>query len=187
MEKIDLRIQKTKKNIYESFLQLLQKDAFENIKVSEICEKALINRSTFYAHFEDKYCLLDSFIKDLKIELRLTLEKNENITSSKEYYMKLIELLLEHIESSKEIYGAVMLNNRNSVAMDMIYDTLKEDIKKRIENEKMEGQKIPASFVSDFYLGAIFNIGMEWIRTNKTYTKEEILKYLDTLIPASTF
>jgi len=80
-----------------------------------------------------------------------------------------------------------MLNNRNSVAMDMIYDTLKEDIKKRIENEKMEGQKIPASFVSDFYLGAIFNIGMEWIRTNKTYTKEEILKYLDTLIPASTF
>lgn len=182
-KKLDLRIQKTKKNIYESFLHLLERNAFENIKVSEICEKAMINRSTFYAHFEDKYCLLDSFIKDLKVELKRVLDTNENFTSSKEYYMRLIELLLSHIEESKSIYIAVMMNNRNSVAMDMIYDTLKEDVQKRIEEEKNESMPVPAEFVSDFYLGALFHIGIEWIRSNRNYTKEEVLHYLDLLIP----
>ena len=35
---------------------------FEEIKVSDICKKALINISTFYSHYNDKYELLLNFI-----------------------------------------------------------------------------------------------------------------------------
>lgn len=181
-KKLDLRIQKTKKNIYESFIYLLKEKTFENIKVSEICEKSLINRSTFYAHFEDKYMLLDSFIKDFKNSLKSLLETNKNYTNSKEYYLKLIDLLLCHMESEKEIYRAIMQNNRNSISMDMIYDTLKEDIEKRLEEENGSLKEIPTSFIANFYLGAIFNIGIEWLQKKNTYKKEEILKYLDLLL-----
>ena len=41
---------------------------FEEIKVSDICKKALINRSTFYSHYNDKYELLVDFINVLKEE-----------------------------------------------------------------------------------------------------------------------
>ena len=182
MEKqIDLRIQKTKKNIYESFVKLLEFHSFETIKVSEICEKAMINRSTFYVHCEDKYALLDSFIKDLKQELKSILDTNEDFSNIKEYYMRLLELLLEHIESKKDIYMEIMIHNRNSVAMDMIYDTLAEDVASKITKHQLNSS-VPASFLSTFYLGAIFNIGMEWIRSGKYFSKEEILKYLDVLI-----
>ena len=66
---MDLRVVKTKKNLYESLLFLMGERSFEEIKVSEICEKAIINRSTFYAHFEDKYALLSTLILDLKNEV----------------------------------------------------------------------------------------------------------------------
>ncbi len=181
-EKIDLRVQKTKKNIYESFVRLLEVKPFENIRVAEICEKSMINRSTFYAHFDDKYMLLDSFAKDLKKGLKGALDQNQHYTNSKEYFLRLLELLLLHIESEKDIYRAVMQNNRNSIAMDMIYDALKEDIEKRLKKEQDFDKGIPTSFVSSFYLGAIFNIGMDWMFSKNKLTKEEILTYLDQLI-----
>ena len=54
-EKQDLRIIKTKKVLYMALVDLMREKTFEEIKVSEICARALVNRSTFYAHYEDKY------------------------------------------------------------------------------------------------------------------------------------
>ncbi len=182
-KKLDLRIIKTKKNIYEALLMLMETKPFEEIKVSDICEKAMINRSTFYAHFEDKYFLFNSLITDLKDRLKKELNKNKNISNSKEYYMELIKLLLDHFESEKDIYTKIMLNNRNSIAMDMLYEALNEDITKRIEVIGNDLYKeIPSEFVSRFFLGALLNVGLESIKRKNSYSKEQILNYLNILI-----
>ena len=55
MNQQDLRVIKTKKNIEESFLRLLEKKSFSEITVQNILDEALINRSTFYKHYSDKY------------------------------------------------------------------------------------------------------------------------------------
>ena len=46
-EKKDLRIVKTKNALYLALVDLMKDKTFEEIKVSEICNKALINRSTY--------------------------------------------------------------------------------------------------------------------------------------------
>ena len=123
-------------------------------------------------------------IMDLKTGLTEELLKNEEITNSKEYYLKCLYLLFEHIEHNKEVYSPLIVNNRNSIAMDMIYDTLLEDITKRMNLEGHDKKrKIPADFVTHFYLGAIFQIGMKWIQRKNYYSKEEVLSYLEHLIP----
>ena len=63
---MDKRIIKTKKNLYDGLLEVMREKEFEDIKVSDICDKALTNRSTFYDRFSDKYELLTSLIEDLK-------------------------------------------------------------------------------------------------------------------------
>ena len=68
MDKTDLRIVKTNKALYEALLLLMKEKTFEEIKISDLCQKALINRSTFYAHYNDKYELLVDFINVLKEE-----------------------------------------------------------------------------------------------------------------------
>ncbi len=37
---------------------MLKEMRFEDIKVSDLCERAMIRKSTFYKHFGDKYELL---------------------------------------------------------------------------------------------------------------------------------
>ena len=46
---------KTKANLYKGLIELMQEKEFEDIKVIDICKKSLINRSTFYDHFNDKF------------------------------------------------------------------------------------------------------------------------------------
>lgn len=54
---MDLRIVKTKKAIAEAFFDLRRDRPLEKIRVKDICERALINKSTFYAHYENIYAL----------------------------------------------------------------------------------------------------------------------------------
>lgn len=180
-EKQDLRIVKTRKNLYESLLYLLKEKTFEEIKVSDICEKALINRSTFYAHYNDKYELFADLVETLKSSLASELSQNINISNSKEYYLEMLRIFLDHVDSKRDIYSAIMIHNKNSVIMDMIYDTLNEDIKKRIEHEKNRSN-VPSDIIAKFYLGAVFNVGTEWLKNNNHYSKQEILDYLEILI-----
>lgn len=182
MKKQDLRIMKTKKALYESLIQLMKEKTFEEIRVSDICELALINRSTFYAHFDDKYELLYDYIKNLKNELKTELSKNKEISNTKEYYIEMIKILLNHVEDKKEIYRSIMLHNQNSIMADIIYNALNEDILDHIQDNKTNSTGIPNEIIFKFYLGAVACIGIEWLK-NDHYSKQDVIHYLDTLIP----
>lgn len=55
----DPRVLRTRQLIREAFRDLLYRKGFDAITIKDISQKATINRATFYAHFEDKYALLD--------------------------------------------------------------------------------------------------------------------------------
>jgi AcrR family transcriptional regulator len=58
-EKLDPRTKRTRALILKSFHELLATKSFETISVQDVTEKAEINRATFYAHYVDKFALLD--------------------------------------------------------------------------------------------------------------------------------
>ncbi|MDN5809217.1 MAG: TetR/AcrR family transcriptional regulator, partial [Staphylococcus equorum] len=58
MNEKDLRVIKTKRALSKSFYDLLEKQPFSTITVNQICNEALVHRTTFYKHFYDKYDLL---------------------------------------------------------------------------------------------------------------------------------
>ena len=183
MEKTDLRIIKTKNALYQALLDLMREKEFEEIKVSDICNKALVNRSTFYAHFEDKYELLSSYIGDLKDSLANELKKNKTINSTKEYYIEMIKLFLNHIEDKKDSYLAIAINNRNSILTDMLYDVIDHDIISRLNNDDSFNGKVPNTIIAKFYLGAVVNMAITWINNINKYTKDEMIEYLSILLP----
>lgn len=63
-QKKDLRIIKTNINIRNTFIQLLNEKDFDSITVQNILDRALINRTTFYKHYSDKYNLAEAIAND---------------------------------------------------------------------------------------------------------------------------
>lgn len=64
-QKLDPRVRRTRGLILQAFHDLLAEKNFESITVQDLTDRAQINRATFYAHFQDKYALLDSAIQQM--------------------------------------------------------------------------------------------------------------------------
>jgi AcrR family transcriptional regulator len=183
-EKTDLRIVKTKKILFNSLLNLMKIKNFEKIKISDICEESLIKRSTFYAHYDDKYELLIDLFEERKLSLLKVFEDNENKAFSKEYLMELLSILIDHIEENKEIYSAILANNRNGILIDFLIDTIEKDVSERLKgNSEIKISDLPLDIIVKFYAGGLINIGIDCITRTKKYSKKELLLYIDKLIP----
>jgi AcrR family transcriptional regulator len=62
--RVDPRVTRTQKLIRDALKSLLAEKSFESISVQDIAERATVNRATFYAHFTDKFALLDAIIRE---------------------------------------------------------------------------------------------------------------------------
>jgi AcrR family transcriptional regulator len=63
-ERIDPRVKRTRQLLLDAFQSLLREKSFEDITVQDIAARATVNRATFYAHFIDKYALVDELIRE---------------------------------------------------------------------------------------------------------------------------
>ena len=180
-EKTDLRIIKTNKVLLDALITLMKQKDFERIKISDICDVALINRSTFYAHYEDKYDLLVALIEELKNNLENELKKNEQEEISKNYFMDLLKILINHVDEKRETYNSILINDKNGILIDFFIDVTNRDLTNRLKNNIVTN--VPLDIITKFYIGAIVTIGVDWIKCKDKYTKEELLLYLDKLIP----
>lgn len=186
-KKEDLRVIKTKKSLYEGLLRLMKDKSFEEIKVSEICQAAIVNRSTFYDHFNDKYELLASLIQDLEKELVEKLNEKRNFSNIKEYYISMIETLFQHISKNSSIYSSIIKTNNNGIASDMFRDAMLTDVENHLESFSQTPMEVPVGIVSIFYVSAVINVCIEYVKQPNKYSMEEILHYLDQLIPDNIY
>ena len=75
-----------------------------------------------------------------------------------------------------------MINNRNSIMMDILLSVVNEDILNKIKTDSIS-KKIPSDIIAKFYLGGVINLGVEWLSDSSKYTKDQIIEYLNILIP----
>ena len=64
-EKMDLRIQKTYLALHNAFTEILEEKRFDEMTVNELCDRAMIRRTTFYKHFADKYEYFSFYIREI--------------------------------------------------------------------------------------------------------------------------
>ena len=166
----DLRTIKTKKNLYDALILLMKQTNFENIKVADICKYALVNRSTFYNHYQDKYDLLDDMLTNLKNKI-FNLDNYQDIKS---YYLSFFSTVLDYINEHKKSFTDILINNKNGIMIDILLNKLVKDI---LDNTKLKEKEI----VVKFYLGGTIYLITEYLNQDK-YTKKDILDYLDKLI-----
>lgn len=106
-KKANLKVINTKRKLSKSLISLLTSKSITEIDVSELCEKAGINRTTFYKHYTSLYHLLDELIVQFfkRIEtLFLSLSSGENTTSKVAY-------LLKYLKQNREFVTIIMNNN----------------------------------------------------------------------------
>ena len=101
-EKVDLRIIKTNKVLYEALLDLLKEQTFEEIKVSDICAKALVN-----SVLGDEYKVLETY-KGKELE-RMEEDGTFEVLPKKE--VVLLRKEMDKLNKLRLIYITIILHN----------------------------------------------------------------------------
>ena len=182
-KKEDLRVKITKQLLYDAMFDLLRDNRFENIKVTDICDKAEIHRTTFYKHFDNKYELLEYCILKLSEGFDEILGKY-HYDNLNEFYEIIRNGYVTNIIEKDNLFIEILSNNKNGILMEKVYDVIinrvTENLKNNVSVDKLKG--IPPEFIAQYYVAATFEVYRYWLEHPDFCTKEELIKYLDVLI-----
>ena len=179
----DLRVQRTYILLKEAFFKLLAKKPFEEIKVNDICNLAMIHRTTFYHHFQDKYYLLDFCIQDIEQELIDNINK-KSYKNIQEFYSNLVTSLLEYIADKKDVFINILKHNSKSSLTEVFLDTCVDYISSRLTNEYQQEIYPVADIdvISHFYSGAVLSTIVWWLESNSSMSEAELCDMIINLI-----
>ena len=162
----------------EALILLLEKKEYSFITVKEICEKAGVNRSTFYLHYETIDDLLSECIEyvgskiqkkysnkiiDKKVIKNSQLE--DLLLTTPEYLLPYLEFLKENKAIYKIAYSQPNVFKEQYV-VNHLYKNIFEPILDRFLVPKNE-QK----YMINFYLSGMSAVMIEWIKNGWQQTK----------------
>ena len=166
MTNIDRRISKTKKAIYQAFLQLLNDKGYESTTVQDIIDLADVGRSTFYCHYESKELLLDELCRYLFHHL---FEKEESI-STEDY---LAHLFL-HFQKNQDHITSLLFSKKLE---HHVYSVLADDLKEAHPS-------LPTSYLQHLIVSNFIETLTWCLKKGQDFTDQEVVQfYLDLLIP----
>lgn len=179
----DLRTTRTYKLLKNALLELLSKESFDNVRVNDICNLAMVHRTTFYSHFADKYELLDYCINDFEKELLCDFSEKKYSTS-KEFYTSLIMNILNYLGSNKLFFKNMINNNYSTGIINVLHNSAISKITELLEKEEKSGVKFntPVKIMAEFYSGALTSTIMWWLRSNSKISEEDLCDYIIALI-----
>ncbi len=108
-KKDSARVRMTKQMLRQAFTQLLLEKPIQNITVRELCEKAQVNRGTFYIHYKDIYDLMESIEEQMTRELGSVLSNLDvspkNVKGLVEPYREVFEFLKQNSDMCTILLG----------------------------------------------------------------------------------
>ncbi len=105
---MDKRILKTKNNLKQTLLRMMEEKPFEKIGVTELCRRAQTSRITFYTYYGDKYELLQELYQDMQDEMEVRfceLQKENNpFDEAFKSYHNLVQAVIEKYDTHMDFY-----------------------------------------------------------------------------------
>lgn len=167
--KEDLRVFRTKKLLRDSILDLAinQSKKLADITVQEICDHALVHRTTFYRYYTDKYDLL---LKELKVDEKLTTEERKARLLAP-FTLALIHAPIPNIE--KLISLNVDDEHLQFLINKMTIKKLTEDLSAFISKESLP---VPLDVAVKIYSNVMDELVNQWV-TNGTKDSPELMDH----------
>ena len=155
----------------KALLSLLEKKPFEYVTISELCEEAGVNRSTFYLHYENTADLLkeatayalDDFASYFSVDMESITSKYANCDLQELNFIneKYLHPYLSFIKENHRLFAAVLSQPtvfESKAIFQRLFDDVFHPILDRFHYPKDEQQ-----YVMMFYLNGITAIITEWL------------------------
>jgi AcrR family transcriptional regulator len=174
----NLRNTHTKQSLINAFYSLVSKKDFEKITIADIAKEAQVNRATFYAHFNDKYDLIEYLMGDFA-SASIYNRTSGIVKFDQESIYQLVLAVLDFYQQPniecRRSYGDLMLPQMKEKILSELKDFLSKSLKD-IYTDNVKNMFVPI-FAQTIHEGAL-----QWVNGSITMNKEEVAKKIALFI-----
>lgn len=167
MNKNDLRVVKTKQTIHKALLLLLKDKSLTQIKITELCKAATINRGTFYFHYQSVDDVLQELFEEIMQDLQFSYD--EPFKEGLELTVSGINLnpnsvkIFDHVKKYEDFYKIVFSQD---VSMKYYYMLFDEICKLMDENDYVKQGSPLNKYLHAYNANAIIGLLIQWYLNN---------------------
>lgn len=159
---LDRRIRYTRKIIHDSVLELLYTKPIDKITVKEVCERAEINRATFYAHYVNLSALLEEIEVEKSQELLHALSA---LYEGDAYFATALDGVLRYFKKDR-LMCALLLGDQSTGKGPW---TLMKDVRERSITHWVDSGNVTrqqAEWIFTFFMSGAKELMRQWYLNN---------------------
>jgi AcrR family transcriptional regulator len=182
------KVSKTQQRIKEAFIYLIHTKGFERLTISDITQYAHINRSTFYAHYQDKFDLIHQYEQKFLTALRDIISNRlaaamvaPNNGPETMVTYDAVRKMLDYIAADFDLVKALISPGGDPQVVNEMKKMLREiidaDLYQVKGNTKMT-TVIPDNYAHEIVVGDIVNIVTFWLSQDNPDSPEAVAEII---------
>lgn len=179
LEQADLRVRRTHKLLWEALMAELSERAFEEITVTDICERAMVHRTTFYKHYADKYALLEQGMRQMYEALLAEGHMPPGVFSMDDpppYFIR----LFEHVAQHQQFYKLMLCGEGIGRFQKLVKEYVAEVASAKMHEWTPTNQHFafPPAMQVQFFAGAVLSLLAWWLEHDMPLSPHHMAQYL---------
>lgn len=177
LAEVDPRIRRTRRLLEDAIDNLLQQKSFDEISVQDIAEAATVNRATFYAHYDGKFQLLESMVRQRFHELLAEREVQFDSTCTsalKAFVLAVCDYVVALLGPAGD---RRVEPHMESAIIGVLQSTFLAGLRERPRKDST-----PASLVAAASAWAMYGAAKEWAQSNPRPPAEDIAETIVGLV-----
>lgn len=169
-----MRVTRTVRDFQNALLTLLEKNSFDHLTVDQICNEALLHRSSFYRYFNDKYDLLEQTMVAQISQIADSGDSEEDVIKQFVRYIDEHKAIIRHLAASNshtslyseilQIFSQVILDrSKQTNSTDPVIIALQHS-----KNPEMMAYILSGSIIGAFYW---------WQKNNYNVSTDELISF----------
>lgn len=178
-KKNNRQFQSSDARMKQAMLELMNREPFEKITVRLICDRAGVNRSTFYAHYTDIYDMIEQMETNLRKKLMDSYSSGEVIPFSMESFIPFLRFIREH----RDFYR-IALKTRIEFPLKQGFEPLWEQIVRPLCARAGISSENEMIFYFVGFQAGFTMILKRWVEQDCAESEEKIAQIVRNIIPS---
>ena len=177
--KLDRKSRYTRMVLQDSLIELMKEKPISKITIKELCEKADINRSTFYSHYTDLYDLLH------KVENETLSWANEAITNlmgkpNKQEALRILEGIFQNLIENSNHLQVLMSEQGDIDFQKQVFTLIYEQIGVNLSGDEKKSDDAEESYFI-FVVNGSVGLIQHWLKNGLSKSAEEMANIIYNL------
>ena len=180
-KKEDIRTIRTKRLLTKSLYELLSNTPFDKLTIQMICDKAMVHRTTYYQHFNNKEELLSYSLNDFRNKLFNITNQKMDYSSPKQMLFHLSYFFIRYVQNNKDDFKNIINNIGSEFLIGKVSYAYEESVLSLLNKTTIEFS-VPKPMIAQFYTGGIMKILLNWLESDSDYSINQFIEFINIIL-----